>query len=262
MNDLESPANSGFDAVYHPDLLLDSPYLDAAGSLGFVPPATWLLEERLGAFITHPVSARPRKPSAQRAALTFPGGCLIHSGLPNPGLRTAIQRHSARWSRSAVPVWVHIIPSDPGEAGEMVARLEEVEGVSAIELGLPPDSPADRALSIIHSALGELPLVVAVPLHRWSEPWVSRLPELSISALTLSAPRGVMPDDKGQLRSGRLMGPALFPQALAALVALRSMEIPIILGAGIYRRADALKALESGARAVQIDAALWRGGLA
>ena len=243
------------------DLVLDSPYLNAAGSLGFAPPAGWPLPERMGAFITHPVSPSRRTPAAGRAALPYPGGFILHTGLPNPGLRAVLRLYSRRWAHSQVPIWVHLIPETPDQTAQMIARLENVEGVMAIELSIPPEAPADECLALAAAALGELPLAVSVPLHRVREAWINHLPELGISALTLGAPRGVMLDAGGKPVSGRIYGPALFPQALAALMDLRPLGIPLIAGAGIFRRADAAALLAAGAAAVQIDAAVWKGFL-
>ena len=243
------------------ELVLDSPYLNAAGSLGFAPPAAWPLPERQGAFVTHPLSASRRTPAAGRTALPYPGGFLLHTGLPNPGLRAVLRLYSQRWARSPVPVWAHLIPETPEQAAQMVARLESVEGVMAIELGIPPDSAPEDCLALVKASLGELPLAVSVPLERAREAWVEQLPGLGVSALTLGAARGCLIDANGKPVGGRLYGPALFPQVLADLLALRPLGIPLIAGAGVFRRADASALLAAGAAAVQIDAAIWKGFL-
>ena len=243
------------------DLVFDSPYLNAAGSLGFAPPAAWPLPERIGAFITHPVSLARRTPASGRAALPYAGGFLLHTGLPNPGLRAVLRLYSRRWAHAQVPVWVHLIPETPDQAAQMVTRLENVEGVMAVELGVPPEAPAEDCLALAAAGLGELPLALSIPLHRVREAWIKQLPALGISALTLAAPRGALMDASGRPVIGRIYGPALFPQALAALMDLRSLGIPIIAGTGIFHRADAAALLAAGAAAVQIDAAIWKGFL-
>lgn len=241
------------------ELLIPSPYLNAAGSLGFAPAGNWPLAEPQGAFITHPISRAPRKPAAQRACLDFPGGLLLHTGLPNPGLSAVLRRFAARWQRSDLPIWAHIIPQNTAEATEMVARLEGVEGVMALELGLPPAGEAEETLALVRAAQGELPLLVGVPLQRAREAWLVRLPALEVSAITLSAPTGALPAAHGTLVHGRLFGPSLLPQVLDTLETLRHLGIPLIAGCGIFRRADAQALLAAGAVAVQFDTALWKG---
>lgn len=241
------------------DLMLHSPYLNAAGMLGFTPPSRWPLDLPLGAFVTHPISLNPRGPAENRMVLPFPGGFLLHTGLPNPGLHAILKQYAPRWARSTLPVWVHIIPSSPTEATQMVKRLEDTEGVAAIELGLPPKLMEDEYLPIIEAACGELPLLVSLPIDRSFEAWVRQLGQFPVSGLTLSAPRGVSFRSDGVPVEGRLYGPALFPQMLAVFHALRSIGLPLIAGCGLYRRADAEATLTAGALAVQLDGVFWKG---
>jgi len=239
--------------------------MNAAGTLGYLPPARWpaagLSAQSMGAFVTNPVSLSARTPAAERCMLPFPGGALIHSGLPNPGLTRVLRRYAARWAQSNLPIWVHLIGDDPDEIHQMVRRLEGCEGVLAIEIGLPPDVQGSQALAFVEATYGELPLVVQMPLTRVSEEWVKELPSLGASAICLGAPRGVLPNDSGRPVGGRLYGPALFPQVLAGVQTARRLGIPVIAGAGIYRRQDAQTLLDAGAWAVQLDTVLWRGWL-
>jgi dihydroorotate dehydrogenase len=63
-----------------------------------------------------------------------------------------------------------------------------------------------------------------------------------------------------ELVHGRLYGPAVFPLALAALLAVRRAGLPVIAGGGIYRPEQVEALLAAGASAVQVDAVLWRAG--
>jgi len=246
------------------ELDLRSPWLNAAGSLGFAPrqPETCLWEEPLGAFVTNPVSMFRRTPAEERAVIPFPGGFLIHSGLPNPGLKglLAVARH---WERVAVPVWVHIIGNTPEEIESMVRVLEGLEAVSAIELGIAPQAEPDLTLKLVRAGVGELPLVVNFPLTDASEAWVDRLAGLGASAISLGAPRGLlpapgsMPGANGKLAAGRLYGPAILPLALAAVRSLRRQPLPVIASGGVYRKTDGEALLAAGAMAVQLDSVLW-----
>ena len=86
------------------DLELHSPWMNATGMLGFAPnPRGQVALDKLGAFVTNPVSLRPRAPAQNRALLPFPGGFLLHTGWPNPGLR-AVLRRSAE-AKSGATVW-------------------------------------------------------------------------------------------------------------------------------------------------------------
>ena len=250
------------------DLDFRSPWLNAAGSLGYNPPETWAWSEPIGAFITNPVSLFPRTPAEERAGMRFPGGFLLHSGLPNPGLK-GLLAGARRWERAAVPLWVHIFGDTPEEIERMVRALESQEAVSAIELGIGPRADAELALKLVRAGVGELPLVVNFPLTAAAEGWVDKLAGLGASAVSLGAPRGLLPASEsspasgsspaasGKLIAGRLYGPAILPLALAAVRSLRRQPLPVIAGGGVYRKADGEALLAAGAVAVQLDSVLW-----
>lgn len=238
------------------DLSLSSPWMNSAGSLGYAP-ARWAWPEPPGAFVTNPISRSRRTPAEDRGLLPYPGGFMLHTGWPNPGFRRVLQNCGPRWAAARLPVWVHLLAEDPLETGRMVRALESVEGVSAVELGLPPGGTSDDQLGLVSAALGELPLVVCVPLDALEEPWVARLPASGVAALVISAPRGSLPAPSGRIASGRLYGPGLLPLVFAALRRLRSLDLPVIPGCGIYNPADGAALLKAGALAVQLDAVLW-----
>lgn len=200
-------------------------------------------------------------PAAERSALPYPGGLLLHSGLPNPGFHAVLRKYSAHWARSPIPIWVHLIPANPAEANEMVRELENTEGVSAVEVSVEANEDGAAALDILAAARGELPLVACLPLSVVNQAWVRQIAALGAAAVTLSAPRGMLPLPGGKPIGGRLYGPALFPLVLSSLSALRKMNLSVIAGAGIFQRKDAQALLALGATAVQVDTALWRGWL-
>jgi len=245
-------------AVSRQDLTLSSPWMNAAGALGFRPPRSWAWPLEAGAFVTNPVSLRRRTPAEERGLLRYPGGCLLHTGLPNPGLRSVLNEHGQRWARSQAPVWVHLIAQEPDEVGRMVEMLEGQEGVAALELGIPPGSSPQNTLALVAATGMELPVVVNVPVTEAGAEWLMELPYTGASAISLSGPRGALPRPDGGLTTGRLYGPALFPLALAGVRAAQKTGLPIIAGCGVYRVADGDALLAAGAWAVQLDTVLWK----
>ncbi len=240
------------------DLYTLSPWMNAAGTLGFAPGRFWSWPEPAGAFVTNPVSLNPRTPARDRGAAPTPAGVVLHSGLPNPGLRSVLRENAAQWARSEAPVWLHLIASHPNEVKEMVRLIEQSQAeVMALELGLPPGSRSDHALSLVQAAAGELPVVAAVSLTAAGEPWLNRLARAGASAITLSPPRGMVRNEAGKIQAGRLLGPAVLPLAAAAVNAARRCGLPVIAGGGVYSLSDGQMLLELGATAVQIDAVLW-----
>ncbi len=245
------------------DLHLSAPLMNAAGTLGFAPdPHGPISLEGLGAFITNPISLAPRSPAHGERMLSFPGGFLLHTGYPNPGLKNVIRRQAARWSRSSLPVWVHLLPTRIEETGEMVRLLERVDGVAGVEIGLPPEVDAATALRFLLSAAGELTVIVRVPFERAAELAEALMGpgENLAAAISLAPPRGALPGRDGVLVHGRLYGPSVFPLALATVQSLASQGAAIIASGGIYRREDVEAMLAAGAISVQLDSVLWKGG--
>jgi dihydroorotate dehydrogenase (NAD+) catalytic subunit len=248
------------------DLYLSTPFLNAAGTLGFSPdPKTPLDITQLGAFVTNPVSLAPRKPAKGDRYLPFPGGFLLHTGYPNPGFKTIIRKHARRWARSPVPVIVHLLAQEPTGLRRMVERLEGIEAVMGVEIGLRPGIDPDLVHEMGMAAVGELASIIRLPFDSVSGVNVNaKLLDTVIatgaSAVSLAPPRGTLVGADGSLVSGRLFGPGLFPQTLAAVKILAEMDIPTIGGGGVYSRAEVETLLAAGAVAVQLDAVLWRGG--
>jgi dihydroorotate dehydrogenase (NAD+) catalytic subunit len=242
------------------DLLLSLPVMNAAGSLGFAPDlASGVGLEQLGAFVTNPISLRPRSPAHHRLYLPYPGGFLLHSGHPNPGFREALRRYQGRWERSPLPVIVHLLAESPEELANMVPQLEGLEGVIGVEIGLPPEADAQSARELIQAAAGELPVVARLPMESALElGWA--LAASGAVAFSLAPPRGALPAASGKTRYGRLYGPAVFAQALYLVEQLARGLLPVIGAGGIYSVKDGEAMLAAGAMAVQLDAALWRGG--
>jgi dihydroorotate dehydrogenase (NAD+) catalytic subunit len=246
------------------ELIIDPPVMNAAGSLGFAPELHGPVDLKcLGAFVTNPVSLGPRSPAQARGCLTYPGGFLLHSGHPNPGLKAALRHFAGRWKRSPMPVLVHLLGQGPDEIGRMVRQMEGLAGVAGFELGLPPQADLQTAVGLVAAASGELPVILRLPLERAAElapDIVASAQGGSLAAFSLGPPRGALPGAQGELVHGRLYGPAVFPLALAAMHAMRRTGLPVIAGGGIYHPEQIEALLAAGASAVQVDSVLWRGG--
>ena len=245
--------------MFKQDLTFSSPYMNAAGTLGFAPdfraPVPW---ESFGAFVTNPLSLRPRLPTASPALIEYPGGFLLHTGLPNPGLHAAVKEYARRWADSRLPIIVHLMADRPDESMRMVQSLEGQENVVAVELGFAPQLADDILLLTIEMCLGELPLIVSLPIEQILS-LGPRVIQEGAAAVSLAAPRGMMTTDEGNFTTGRLSGPALFPQSLLTVRDVVQANIPVIGAVGVASRENANAMLSVGALAVQVDASLWKG---
>jgi dihydroorotate dehydrogenase len=234
--------------------------MNAAGTLGFAldpdaPPA-WT---HWGAFVTNPISAGRRSPANGMRYRPYSGGFLLHSGYPNPGLKTVVRHNKARWRRAAPAVIAHLLGIDPQEISWMVAHLEGLEGVMGVEVGLPPGVSTEEAASLVQSAVGELPVIVRLPMEN-AAVIAGSLAGIEVAAFSLAPPRGSLPLPDGARITGRLYGPGVYPMALRTVEELSRIGLPVIGAGGVYRPEEAEAMLRAGALAVQLDAILWRGG--
>jgi len=241
------------------DLIFGKPLMNAAGMLGFAPDfhasVPW---DDFSAFITNPLSLRPRVAASQPALIEYPGGFLLHTGLPNPGLNTTLKKYARRWSDSPLPIIVHLMADRPEETKQMVQTLESVDNVMAVELGFAPLLADDILLLTLEMCIGELPLIFCLP----SEQILSLGPRLidgGADAISIAAPRGALPASSGALIEGRLFGPSLFSQSLEIVYSAAKLGLPIIGAGGVYSKENAETMLLVGAWAVQMDSVLWRG---
>jgi len=241
------------------DLEFTKPLINAAGSLGFSPdvraPISW---DEFGAFVTNPISMRPRLAAESAALMEYPGGFLLHSGLPNPGFRWVLQHNERAWGQSPLPTIVNLMADRPDETREMVRALEGMDNLLAIELGFAPLLTDDLILLAVEMSAGEAALIVKLP----SEQLLRLGPQVldrGATALSIAPPRGALPREGGVV-TGRLFGPGLFPRALALVRTASSVGLPIIGGGGVFSAAHARAMLACGAIAVELDVALWLPG--
>ena len=246
------------------DLYFSKPLMNAAGSLGFAPdPRTGMPFVSFGAFVTNPLSLRPRHPTAKPQIIEYPGGFLLHTGLPNPGFNSAIRKYASRWDKSELPVIVHLMADRPEETQRMVRMLESQENVMAAELGFAPLLAGDIILLTLEMCLGEVPLIFSLPVEQVLN-LGPRLVQEGAQAISISAPRGALPlptttapSKSGELTTGRLYGPSLFPRTLETVYSAAKLGLPIIGAGGVWSKENADAMLSTGALAVQLDAVMW-----
>lgn len=244
-------------AIRKREIFLEKPFVNAAGILGFYPnPHTMPYLQHLGAFLTNPISPYPRQPAGNRACLPYPGGFLLHTGLQNPGITRALEQFKRRWAGALLPVIVHLLVESPQGLTDMIRRLEGLENIMGVELGLPPDCTPDTLTAIIEAARGELPLILSlnpeqIPIL------LTTFHECSHIPLHLTEPRGILPNEDGELVTGRLYGPTIFPQMLKAAKTLVDEGLQVIANEGVYNNRQAKALLACGVMAVGLGGVLW-----
>jgi dihydroorotate dehydrogenase (NAD+) catalytic subunit len=240
-------------------LVLPGPLMNAAGILGFSREYHALFDmQQLGAFVTNPLTYQPRTPAHPPNAVIVDRGLVIHTGLPNPGVRQALRRWDKEWRRLGVPVILHLTATSPAETARCLDLIERAQGVSAIELGLRHDVSAEETVREVRAALGGPPLLVRLPVERAAE-LAAHAALAGADALTLGASPRVSAPSGDRTVTGRLYGPSCLPAAVEAVraVAALALGLPLVGAGGIYAVEDARSFLEAGAVAVQLDAAIW-----
>lgn len=244
-------------------LIIENPVMPASGIFGFDGSAYAGLIDmtKLGAIVTNPVSWKPRHVARGPRVVPLASGALVHTGLPNPGVRHVIQEYGKRWARAYAPVIVHVIATTPDEVAWCAEELDSCEGVAAIELGLHDQATAADIQNMVQAVQdsAQLPLLVRVPLYAAVE-CARASQRAGADALVVAAPpRGTERDpETGRLAGGRVYGPWLKAQALRAVGQVAQVvTLPVIGCGGIHSPDDARDFLDAGAAAVQIDTLVW-----
>jgi dihydroorotate dehydrogenase (NAD+) catalytic subunit len=247
---------------HDPGLTINNPVMVSAGCYGLGSEYLGLVDlEGLGAIVVGPVTMRARHGATHPRSVPFAGGVLLHTGLANPGVPATLKRKSRTWTKSPVPVVLHIAATTPQETSAACERVEAVESIAAIELGLGFYTSPEEALSLVSAAAesyGNGPLLVRLPLET-STQLAQPATAGGAHALTIGAPpRGTVRYGT-QWITGRLYGPFVLPLALRTLRAVTNLvQVPLIGCGGVYDHSGARMLLRAGASTVQIDSALWK----
>lgn len=241
-------------------LALKSPVMAAAGCWGFADEYAGLVDfAPLGAFVTNPITWRPRRPARQQHAAPVPGGVLVHTGLPNPGLRRACDEYAGKWSRLPCAVILHLAVTNAADTDRAMLLLERLDVLAGVELGFRDDEDIATAAAAITAAAGSLlPVLVRTPFLRAVE-FAQAAARAGAAAVTVAAPpRGALPGAADVRSHGRLYGPALFPQLLNLLPEVRAATpLPLVACGGIHTAEQARACLRAGATAIQLDSVVW-----
>ena len=244
-------------------LFIHSPVMPAAGTLGFAMEYQQLLPlERLGAFVTNPITYQAWSPAGGTRVVPLDAGMLMHSGLPNPGVKRVIEKYRSNWAAYPVPVIAHLAGTTTDHVRHAARHLGEVDSIQAIELGLPDDISAEDAAHLFNSLRSsyEKPIIVRLPASE-TLAIAQSVADAGADALVVAAPpRGIARDPhSGRLVRGRVYGPLVKPMMMQLLDQLcqRLTDMPIIGAGGIHSPQDARDYLELGAVAVQIDSVTW-----
>ncbi len=257
-------------------LRLANPVIAASGTFGYGVEHAGVTEpDKLGAVVVKGISLDPSGGHAAPRMAETPAGMLNAIGLQNIGV-DAFVRDKLPWlRRRAVTVVVNCWGNTVEEYGAVVAALDGVDGISALEVNI--SSPNKREWGrIIATDSRRTAEVVAAARARTRRPlWVKLSPNVTdiVEFATVCEGEGAdavavantylgMAVDLRSRRpvltntTGGLSGPAIKPLNLrAAYQVARAVKVPVIGVGGIVSGEDALEYLMVGVRAVQIGTA-------
>jgi len=261
-------------APSHPSgLLLANPVMTASGTFGYGIKYSELVDiQRLGAIVCKGTTLKPREGNPQPRLIETASGILNSIGLENIGVEAVIKEKAPVWAKWQVPVIVNIAGETVDEYKEVALRLEDIPGVSGIEVniscpnvasggmefGTNPKSAAQVAKVV--KSVSSLPVIIKLsPNVTDIGEIASAVCEAGADAITLiNTVRGMAIDINRYQPSlgnivGGLSGQAIKPIALYMVYKVASIvDVPIIGCGSIGCADDALEFIMAGASAVQV----------
>lgn len=258
-------------------LHLKNPVLVASGTFGYAEEYDGLVPlKKLGAIVTKTITIKPRLGNPMPRIVETPAGLLNSIGLANEGIDNFIKEKLAFLKKAGVPIIVSIGGELSDEFVRLAKRLDDISGVSALELNIScPNIASGSRCLIAQDQKATYTLVKAVRRATKATVITKLSPNVSdITAVARAAEDGgsdavslvntflAMAIDVTTRRPklgnvvGGLSGPAIKPLALRMVYeTAQAICIPIIGMGGIMEAADALEFIIAGADAVAVGSA-------
>jgi dihydroorotate dehydrogenase (NAD+) catalytic subunit len=232
---------------------------------------------RLGGIVSKSLSLRPREGNKPLRLAETPAGMLNSIGLQNIGVEAFISDRLPELRRHGVTVIVNIFGESEREFSELARRLDDAEGISALELniscpnterggiafGIDPDATSRVTAAVVRST--RLPVIVKLSPNVTDITVLARAAvDAGANILSLVNTFMGMAIDIEKRRpvlssgAGGLSGPAIRPLAVHMLHRVsRAVRVPLIGIGGIRSGADAIEFILAGATAVQVGTATF-----
>lgn len=256
-------------------LSLANPVLVASGTFGYAREMERLVDlSRLGGILPKTITKSPRPGNQPWRTIETSAGLLNSIGLDNDGIDAFIEHHLPYLAGLKTSVIVSIAGRSEDEFVELANRLDQEDGIAALELNIScpnvtggVDYGTDPMLC--EQLVANVRRRCDLPLVAKLTPNVTRITDIASAAAAGGADAvslintllGMAVDWKRQRPMlgnvvGGLSGPAIKPVALRCVHQVaRAVDIPIIGIGGIANIDDVMEFLVAGATAVQIGTA-------
>ena len=253
-----------------------NPVLLASGTCGYGSELSSLTElARIGGLVSKTITPEPRPGNPPPRIVETPAGMLNSIGLQNPGLDGFIEEKWPFLAELDTQVVVNIAAPTEEQHGEMAARLDELEGIAALEVNISSPNMKDGGMLFGCNPKASAAVISAVrratrlPVVAKLTPNVTDIAEIARAVETAGAD-GIslintllgMAIDTSTRRpvlaniTGGLSGPAIKPVALAMVWKVsQAVDIPMMGMGGITDARDALEFIIAGACVVQVGTA-------
>jgi dihydroorotate dehydrogenase (NAD+) catalytic subunit len=255
---------------------IKNPVMTASGTFGYASEFDELMDlNRLGAIVVKGLSLEPSKGNPPPRIVETPCGMLNAIGLENVGLAAFVKKKLPFLRRLDTPIFVNVYGKSTEEYAELAARLEDIDGVSGIEVNI--SCPNVKSGGIAFGAYPEsaaeviraIRKQITKPLMVKLSPNVTDIAEIaksveaegadSISLINTITGMAIDIETRrpkiGNITGG-LSGPAIKPVALRMVWQVaQTVNVPVVGIGGIMTAKDALEFLIAGAVAVQIGTA-------
>ncbi|WP_296865135.1 dihydroorotate dehydrogenase [Thermosyntropha sp.] len=265
-NDLDISVNLG-------GLILKNPVTVASGTFGYGMEYEDFVDiSEIGGVIVKGTTLEPRSGNPIPRIVETPAGMLNAIGLENPGIDVFLRDFLPYLKEKGVTVIANIAGNTIEEYARIAAKIENSEGIAAIELniscpnvkkgGLQFGTNPDTVKEVVEAVKRETSLPVIPKLS----PNVTDIVEIAKAAKAggadalsmINTLMGMAIDIKNKKPVlanifGGLSGPAIKPVALRMIYQVyKEVTLPILGGGGILDYKDALEFIMAGATAVSI----------
>lgn len=257
-------------------MALRNPVLLASGTCNYGQELQSITDlSQLGGIVTKTITPQPRAGNRPQRIVETPAGMLNSIGLQNPGLEDFVENKWPFLESLDTQIVVNIAGHTIEEFADMAARLDDVQGIAALEVNIScPNVKAGGANfanspSASAEVIGAVRRVTQHPVIAKLSPNVTDIAEIARAAEEAGADAlslintlvGMAIDVKNRRPllgniTGGLSGPAIKPVALAMIWKVaQAVRIPLIGLGGICTAQDAVEFLVAGASAVQVGTA-------
>lgn len=256
-------------------LRLPNPIMVASGTFGYGREMQGLVDlSRLGGIVPKTITQEPRAGNVPARTVETTGGMLNSIGLDNDGIESFTVKLLPYLVSLDVPIVVSIAGRTIDEFEVMAARLNDEEGIAALELNIScPNVSGGVDFGTnpekCHEVVSRVRAATHYPVLAKLTPNVSDVVVMARAAAKggadgvslINTCLGMAIDWRGQRpRLGNLMGglsgPAIKPIALRMVYQVaQAVDVPICGIGGIASLDDVMEFLVAGASAVQIGTA-------